>query len=81
MSQAEFEKAAAMVKQITVHVLEDEQLDCYSLYKQATLWDYGVAYLPTPNLKSSAKWEAWNKCKGVAKEEAMKTYIAKAQAL
>ncbi|CDW59642.1 Putative acyl-coenzyme A binding protein, partial [Trichuris trichiura] len=33
------------------------------------------------SLKARSKWNAWKCCKGMSKEEAMKSYIEKAQAL
>ncbi|XP_061461282.1 diazepam-binding inhibitor-like 5 [Rhineura floridana] len=81
MSQAEFEKAAAMVTQMKGPIPNEDMLEIYSLYKQATQGDCGTPCPCATDLKGKAKWEAWSKRRGMAKEEAMKTYVAKAEEL
>uniref|UniRef100_A0A8D0GXS4 ACB domain-containing protein n=1 Tax=Sphenodon punctatus TaxID=8508 RepID=A0A8D0GXS4_SPHPU len=77
MAQAEFEKAAAMALQLKGPVTDQEKLEVYGLYKQASVGDCNIACPAATDLKGKAKWEAWNRQKGMAKEEAMKNYIAK----
>jgi len=33
------------------------------------------------DMKGAKKWDAWNACKGMSKEDAMKAYIEKVDAL
>ncbi|KAF7241944.1 Acyl-CoA-binding protein [Varanus komodoensis] len=79
--QAEFEKAAEEVKKLKSQPTDDEMLDIYSHYKQATVGDVNTERPGMFDLKGKAKWDAWNKLKGMSKEEAMKVYIAKVNEL
>ncbi|XP_044294342.1 acyl-CoA-binding protein [Varanus komodoensis] len=81
MTQAEFEKAAEEVKKLKSQPTDDEMLDIYSHYKQATVGDVNTERPGMFDLKGKAKWDAWNKLKGMSKEEAMKVYIAKVNEL
>uniref|UniRef100_A0A8C3T8E3 Acyl-CoA-binding protein n=1 Tax=Chelydra serpentina TaxID=8475 RepID=A0A8C3T8E3_CHESE len=81
MSQAEFEKAAAMVKEMKIPISDQEKLEIYSLYKQATMGDINIPCPCATDATGKAKWEAWNGCKGMSKADAMKNYIAKAEEL
>ncbi|CAJ0631241.1 7444_t:CDS:2 [Entrophospora sp. SA101] len=44
----------------------EEKLEGYGLFKQATIGD---------NTTAKAKWKAWESRKGLSKEEAQKNYI------
>lgn len=60
----EFEAAAAQVKELKARPSDEELLEIYALYKQATEGDNNT---PKPGmfaLKEKAKWEWWNKKKG-----------------
>uniref|UniRef100_A0A670I6I0 Acyl-CoA-binding protein n=1 Tax=Podarcis muralis TaxID=64176 RepID=A0A670I6I0_PODMU len=63
----EFEKAAEEIKKLKTQPTDQEMLDIYSCYKQATAGDI------------NAKWDAWNSLKGMSKEDAMKSYIKKVE--
>jgi len=72
-----FEEAVEKVKQLKQSPNNDELLEVYALYKQATV---GENTTPKPgmfDLKGKAKWEAWNGKKGVSQEEAKQKYVAK----
>ncbi|KAJ8350564.1 hypothetical protein SKAU_G00256940 [Synaphobranchus kaupii] len=77
MSQAEFDKAAEEVKVLKTKPNDAEMLEIYSLYKQATVGDVNTARPGMLDFTGKAKWDAWEKRKGMSKEDAMKAYIAK----
>ncbi|KAK2525849.1 Dbi [Columba guinea] len=96
MSEAAFQKAAEEVKQLKSQPTDQEMLDVYSHYKQATVGDVNTGgahklilllILPLSDrpgmldFKGKAKWDAWNALKGMSKEDAMKAYIAKVEEL
>ncbi|XP_061081917.1 acyl-CoA-binding protein isoform X2 [Conger conger] len=56
-------------------------LDVYSLYKQATVGDINTARPGMLDFAGKAKWDAWEKRKGMSKEEAMKAYVEKVEEL
>ena len=57
------------------------KLDMYSLFKQATEGDVKGKRPGMTNFVGRAKWDAWNKLKGMSAEDAMKTYVAKIDGL
>ncbi|KAG0248842.1 Acyl-CoA-binding domain-containing protein 7 [Mortierella polycephala] len=76
VSQA-FTDAASRVKDLATSPDNNNLLELYSLYKQATIGDCTVAR-PTGllNAKEKAKWDAWKGKEGLSKEDAEKQYIA-----
>ncbi|CAF0799633.1 unnamed protein product [Rotaria sp. Silwood1] len=76
MSQAEFDKAAEEVKNLSKKPSDDELLKIYGLFKQATVGDNTTAKPGMFDLKGKYKWEAWDANKGKSKETAQKEYIA-----
>jgi diazepam-binding inhibitor (GABA receptor modulator, acyl-CoA-binding protein) len=71
----EFEESVARSKQLPSQSNEN-LLKLYSLYKQATEGDVSIDK-PTNmfDIVGNAKYNAWEKLKGLGKEEAMKNYI------
>uniref|UniRef100_A0A8D0BD15 Acyl-CoA-binding protein n=1 Tax=Salvator merianae TaxID=96440 RepID=A0A8D0BD15_SALMN len=69
MTQAEFDKAAEEVKKVKSQPTDQEMLDIYSHYKQATVGDTNTE---RPGMLDF---------KGKSKEDAMKAYIAKVEEL
>jgi diazepam-binding inhibitor (GABA receptor modulating acyl-CoA-binding protein) len=71
-----------LFKQSTEDVMEllriptnEERLDVYALYKQATI---GCCNTKTPmfwDVKDVAKWNAWNAKKGISRDLAKTLYI------
>lgn len=53
----------------------DSLLALYSLYKQATEGDVSGSKPGMFDFKGVAKYDAWEKRKGMTKEEAMQAYI------
>ncbi|KAF8926604.1 Acyl-CoA-binding domain-containing protein 1 [Dissophora ornata] len=75
MPSADFEAAAAKVKTLTVSPSNDELLELYALFKQATVGDNDTTRPGTFDFKGKAKWDAWTEKKGISKEDAEKQYI------
>jgi diazepam-binding inhibitor (GABA receptor modulating acyl-CoA-binding protein) len=77
MSQQAFEKAVADSKELTKRPDNETLLNLYSLYKQATEGDLN-GDTPKPVLfdfVAQAKYDAWKKLQGTAKEDAMEKYV------
>ncbi|KAK2839375.1 hypothetical protein Q5P01_013115 [Channa striata] len=74
--QAKFETAAAEVKQLKAKPTEDEMLQVYALFKQATVGDVNTARPGMFDFTGKAKWDAWEKLKGKGKEDSMNEYIS-----
>ncbi|EDV97753.1 acyl-CoA-binding protein homolog [Drosophila grimshawi] len=72
----QFNAAAEKVKSLTKRPSDDEFLELYGLFKQATVGDNETSKPGMLDLKGKAKWEAWNKQKGKATDEAQKEYVA-----
>jgi diazepam-binding inhibitor (GABA receptor modulator, acyl-CoA-binding protein) len=75
MLQEEFEKAAALTKEFTQRPSNEELLELYALYKQATEGDVTGERPGGFDFKAIAKYDAWEELKGRTKEQAMKEYI------
>lgn len=75
MLQEEFEKAAALTKEFTQRPSNEELLELYALYKQATEGDVSGERPGGFDFKAIAKYDAWEELKGRSKEQAMKEYI------
>ncbi|KAI9260794.1 acyl-CoA-binding protein [Sporodiniella umbellata] len=74
MPSAEFETAAKEVKELSKTPSNDELLELYALFKQASVGD-NTTSKPTFDLKGRYKWDAWTKLKGTSQEDAEKKYI------
>jgi diazepam-binding inhibitor (GABA receptor modulator, acyl-CoA-binding protein) len=71
----EFQEAALRSKQLP-NQSNDNLLKLYSLYKQATEGDINIEKPANPfDMIGNAKFNAWDKLKGIGKEDAMKQYI------
>ena len=68
----QFEDAQKRVKTLTEAPSNDELLELYALYKQATVGDVSGSRPGMMDFKGRAKFDAWTKKKGTAKEAAMK---------
>lgn len=55
---------------------DDELLELYGLYKQATVGDNNTTKPGVFDFKGKYKWESWDKLKGTSQEDAEKQYIA-----
>ncbi len=74
--EEKFNGAKARVEQLASRPSSDKLLGLYGLYKQATEGDAGGPRPGLLDLKGRAKFDAWASRKGLAKDEAMKKYVA-----
>lgn len=74
--QQQFDSAVARSKELTQRPGNQELLDLYALFKQASEGDVSGDRPGGFDFKAIAKYDAWAERKGKSKEEAMKEYIA-----
>nr|XP_046260541.1 acyl-CoA-binding protein-like isoform X1 [Scatophagus argus] len=72
---AKFDTAAAEVKQLKAKPTDEEMLQVYSLFKQASVGNVNTDRPGMFDFTGKAKWDAWNKQKGKSKEDATNEYI------
>eukprot|EP00028_Trichosphaerium_sp_Am-I-7-wt_P005778 CAMPEP_0168530472 /NCGR_PEP_ID=MMETSP0405-20121227/14698_1 /TAXON_ID=498012 /ORGANISM="Trichosphaerium sp, Strain Am-I-7 wt" /LENGTH=93 /DNA_ID=CAMNT_0008554741 /DNA_START=8 /DNA_END=289 /DNA_ORIENTATION=+ len=74
-----FETAASDVKtklqEVGKKPTNEELLQLYGLYKQATVGDNSAASPWSIQLEAKAKWDAWESRKGMSKDDAMEKYV------
>ncbi|HMV10737.1 MAG TPA: acyl-CoA-binding protein [Cyclobacteriaceae bacterium] len=73
--QQQFESAVARSKELTKRPSNEELLDLYALFKQASEGDVTGDRPGGFDFKGIAKYDAWAERKGKSKEDAMKEYI------
>ena len=73
--QASFEKSAEDIKKLPERPDNDTLLKLYALYKQGADGDVSGPKPGFFDFVGTAKYEAWAKLKGTAREEAMQKYI------
>lgn len=76
-----FRDAKARVEKLSSRPSNDQLLDLYGLYKQATDGDVTGSRPGMLDLKGRAKYDSWARRKGTSKDDAMKAYVALADAL
>ena len=69
-----FEAAQGEVKTLTKRPENEELLDLYALYKQATEGDNNTSKPGMFDLKGQFKWKQWKAKAGMSSEEAMTAY-------
>jgi len=74
--RAQFEAAAQAAQNLSRRPDNDTLLHIYALYKQATTGDALGARPGFTDFVGRAKYDAWAKLKGTAKDQAMREYIA-----
>jgi len=79
--KAAFAQAQKDVKALTKRPSNEDLLALYSLYKQGETGDVDGKRPGMLDLVGRAKYDAWAKLKGTAKEAAMKQYVEKVKAL
>ncbi|KAJ3412159.1 Acyl-CoA-binding domain-containing protein 2 [Chytridiales sp. JEL 0842] len=72
---ADFIAAAEAVKSLTYKPNNEELLQLYALFKQSIVGDNETPKPGMFDLQGKAKWEAWNKNKGMSKADAQAKYI------
>jgi acyl-CoA-binding protein len=74
-TSADFEAAQARVKTLKSTPGPDELLELYALFKQGTQGDVTGARPGALDFKGRAKFDAWEKNKGLARDAAQKAYV------
>jgi len=74
--QDDFNNAVAKSKDLTKRPSNEELLDLYALFKQATDGDVSGDRPGGFDFKAIAKYDAWASKKGLDKEKAMNDYVA-----
>ncbi|CAN5925338.1 acyl-CoA-binding protein [soil metagenome] len=73
---AKFEDAQKRAKELKKTPSNDELLELYAFYKQATTGDVSGSRPGMLDMKGRAKFDAWAKKKGTSKDDAMTKYAA-----
>ena len=76
MDTQKFENAVERSKQLTKRPTNEELLQLYSLYKQATEGDVTGERPGGFDFKAIAKYDAWSELKGKSKDAAMEEYVS-----
>ncbi|MBX2894220.1 MAG: acyl-CoA-binding protein [Cyclobacteriaceae bacterium] len=71
----DFNAAVARSKELTKRPTNEELLNLYALFKQATEGDVTGERPGGFDFKAIAKFDAWALLKGIGKEQAMQQYI------
>jgi acyl-CoA-binding protein len=79
--ESAFEKAYRDVQTLKRRPSNEDLLELYGCYKQATTGDVSGSRPGLLDLKGRAKYDAWARLKGTSADAAMKRYVAKVQAL
>lgn len=78
---ADFAKAQEDAKALSKKPSNDDLLELYALFKQATAGDNSNKRPGMFDMVGGAKHDAWAKKKGLSKDDAMKAYTAKVNSL
>lgn len=70
-----FNTSVEIINKLNKTPSNDELLDLYKYYKQATIGNNNTVESYKINFKAHAKWDAWNSIKNMSKESAMQKYI------
>lgn len=71
----DFNTAVAASKELTKRPSNEELLNLYALFKQATDGDASGERPGGFDFKAIAKFDAWTEKKGISKEAAMQQYV------
>ena len=71
-----FAEAQVKVKTLKAAPSNEDLLELYSLFKQATVGDVQGSRPGMLDVKGRAKFDAWAKKKGTGKDAAMTSYVA-----
>lgn len=72
---SDFESAQVRVKALRSTPAPADLLELYALFKQATVGDVSGARPSMLDFKGRAKFDAWEKKRGLAKETAQAAYV------
>ncbi|KAI7906574.1 acyl-CoA-binding protein [Cokeromyces recurvatus] len=81
MPSEKFNTAAEEVHKLSSTPSQSTLLELYGLFKQVTVGDNETSKPGVFDPKGRAKWEAWNKLKGMSQNEAEEKYIALVESL
>lgn len=70
------EEAAERLKTLTERPTNEEFLELYGLYKQATVGDNKTSKPGMFDMKGSFKWKAWKDKAGMEQDAAADAYVA-----
>lgn len=70
-----FDEAVENVKKLKTEPTDDEKLQLYGLYKQATVGNVNTDRPGFFNYVARAKWDAWNSQKDVGNDEVKNRYV------
>jgi diazepam-binding inhibitor (GABA receptor modulating acyl-CoA-binding protein) len=73
--KAKFEAAVANSKNLSERPDNATLLQLYALYKQGTAGDNEEKKPGFTDMVGRAKWDAWNKIKGMSEKDAMQQYV------
>lgn len=76
MDTQKFEQAVTRSKELSKRPSNEELLQLYALYKQATEGDVTGERPGGFDFKGIAKYDSWAEVKGKSKEQAMSEYVA-----
>jgi len=71
----DFQNAVSKSKELSKRPSNEELLDLYALYKQASEGDFSGERPGGFDFKAIAKFDAWASKKGISKEQAMQDYV------
>jgi len=74
-TQEEFNAAAARVQKLPKTPSNDDLLELYGLFKQASVGDVSGKRPGMLNVKGRAKYDAWAGRKGMSSEDARAAYV------
>jgi acyl-CoA-binding protein len=75
MDQTAFEDAQQRVNALKKRPSNEQLLELYGLYKQATAGDAGGARPGALDFKGRAKFDAWSRLAGTSREDAAVRYV------
>ncbi|XP_065202932.1 acyl-CoA-binding protein homolog 1-like [Planococcus citri] len=76
MCADKFDACVEDVKNLKQTPSNDELLELYALFKQATVGDVNTDRPGVFDLKGKAKWDAWSAKKGTSSDKAKEEYVA-----
>jgi acyl-CoA-binding protein len=72
----DFNSAVAQSRELPARLSNEDKLQLYALFKQATDGDVSGDRPDGFDFKAIAKFDAWSEKKGIAKEAAMQQYVS-----
>jgi diazepam-binding inhibitor (GABA receptor modulating acyl-CoA-binding protein) len=70
------EEAAERLKTLTQRPIDEEFLELYGLFKQASMGENHTSKPSMFDLKGQFKWKAWKDKSGMSSEDASDAYVA-----